>query len=153
MLCLLTYKPSPCSIHILSVAPPLVYKGTPPLSAPDQCEVSISLSLSLSLSHIHFPDTLNSVFPARTALLASDRERFRVSLTCERERYIPPSVQHILLFPPKYWHWWRRRRCCRRRRSSSYGSKLPASYCWIYIVDHSSHVWAPRRCSTTTPPQ
>jgi len=71
-----------------------------------------------------------------------------------KERGIsPPSILYTLLFPPKYWHWWRRRRCCRRRRSSGYGSKLPASYCWIYTVDHSSHVWAPRRCSTTTPPQ
>ena len=69
-----------------------------PLSLDHQA-VSLSLSLSLSLSH--FPDTLNSVFAARTALLGSERERFCVSLTCERERYIPSLCSlHPPLSPP-----------------------------------------------------
>jgi len=93
MLCLLTYKPSPCSIHILSVAPPLVYKGTPPLSAPDQCEVSISLSLSLSLSHTY-------TFLIHSTLCSQPEQLY--SLVTEKDFVFHLRVKERGIFPPLF---------------------------------------------------
>lgn len=109
---------------------------------------------AVSLSH--FPAVLNSGASQNSVPCKGKRAILCFAYVRKRDVYtmiFPPSVLYTLLFPLSYWHWWRRRRCCRRRRSSGYGSKLPASYCWIYTVDHSSHVWAPRRYSTTTPPK